>query len=246
MRNGPAAAYQPVIPPGSFAATSPRQPRAEYTFAVSDMLEKRIGAVLLAAGAAARMGGRPKALLELDGVPLVLRQLEALAGAGVDRRVIVLGSHAERILPLVERLPVSVVRNPRPDQGLVSSQRLGLAALTDVDALVVMLADQPLLTAGDLATLITEYRRRPDRILVPRVAGQPGNPVIFGAAIRRSILEGDDTLGCREWRERNPETVRYFDSGNRAFVLDLDTLEDIRRFEQDTGRALRWPPGSQC
>ena len=56
-----------------------------------------IGAVLLAAGAGRRMGGRPKALLELGGVPLVLRQLIALSDAGVDELVIVLGHHAQHI-----------------------------------------------------------------------------------------------------------------------------------------------------
>ena len=41
-----------------------------------------VGAVLLAAGSASRMGGRPKCLLELGGVPLVMRQLIALSGGG--------------------------------------------------------------------------------------------------------------------------------------------------------------------
>ena len=43
-----------------------------------------VGAVLLAAGAARRMGGRPKPLLQLGGVPLIRRNLIALSGAGVD------------------------------------------------------------------------------------------------------------------------------------------------------------------
>src|SRR5262249_38729365 len=56
-----------------------------------------IGAVLLAAGAGARLGGRPKALLELGGVPLIMRQLIALSGAGIDELVVVLGHHADAI-----------------------------------------------------------------------------------------------------------------------------------------------------
>jgi molybdenum cofactor cytidylyltransferase len=56
-----------------------------------------VGAVLLAAGAGTRLGGRPKALLELGGVPLILRQLIALSGAGVDEVVVVLGHHADAV-----------------------------------------------------------------------------------------------------------------------------------------------------
>jgi molybdenum cofactor cytidylyltransferase len=42
-----------------------------------------LSAVVLAAGAASRMGHRPKCLLELDGVPLIVRLLRALREAGI-------------------------------------------------------------------------------------------------------------------------------------------------------------------
>ena len=203
-----------------------------------------VGAVLLAAGAAARMGGRPKALLELGGVPLVLRQLNALSGAGVDELVIVLGIHAERIRPVIEHLPVTVVRNPRPDDGQISSQRLGLAALSaHVDSVLVALVDQPLIDERDIGSIICAFESRADgtSVVVPRVAGQPGNPVIFSAAVRDEILQGDVTLGCRQWRNQNAAAVMSFDTDNRHFILDVDSPEDIERFERDTGQALRWP-----
>ena len=99
-----------------------------------------VGAVLLAAGSGSRMGHRPKCLLELGGVPLIRRTLIALSGAGVDEVVVVLGHHAEAIEPVVSGFPVTIVRNPRPDDGQVSSQRLGLAALTGkLDAVLVAL-----------------------------------------------------------------------------------------------------------
>ena len=84
-----------------------------------------VGAVLLAAGSGSRMGTRPKSLLELGGVPLIRRQLIALSGAGVDEVVVVLGHHADAIEPMVQTFPVTVVRNPNPDDGLASSQRIG-------------------------------------------------------------------------------------------------------------------------
>jgi len=203
-----------------------------------------IGAVLLAAGAGTRMGGRPKALLELGGVPLVLRQLIALSGAGVDELVVVLGHHAASIMPVIEHFPVTVVHNPLPDDGQVSSLRLGLAAVNrNVDAVLVALVDQPLINEQDITSLIGAFKKRPQgtALVVPRVAGAPGNPVIFGAAVREQILAGDINIGCRQWRKANPEAVASFDTDNRRFVLDVDTLDDIERFERETGHALRWP-----
>lgn len=203
-----------------------------------------VGAVLLAAGAGLRMGGRPKALLELGGVPLISRQLTALSGAGVDEVVVVLGHHADLIEPVVQAFPVTVVRNPSPDDGQVSSQRLGLQALAGkLDAVMVALADQPLINAQDLTALLGAYMKRPPgtSVVFPQVNGEPGNPVIFSAELREQLLAGDARIGCREWRQAHPEAVRAFVTDNRRYRVDVDTEDDIARFERETGHALRWP-----
>ena len=203
-----------------------------------------VGAVLLAAGAGSRLGGRPKSLLELGGVPLIRRQLIALSGAGVDEVVVVLGHHAELIELQVSTFPVTVVHNPRPDDGQVSSLRLGLAALSGkLDAVLVALADQPLINAQDITGLIGAWKKRAagSQVLVPQVGGEPGNPVLFSAEVREQILAGDAKVGCRQWRAAHPDMVAFFDTDNRRFKVDIDTPEDIARFERDTGHRLRWP-----
>lgn len=221
-----------------------------------------VGAVLLAAGAGARLGGRPKALLELGGVPLVMRQLIALSGAGVDEVVVVLGHHAAAIEAAIAQLPISIVRNPAcvsprppgaaaggPDQGQASSVRIGLQALSPrLDAVIVALADQPLIDSHDIVALIGAFKKRGDAsMVVPRVRveGQvdalPGNPVIFDAALREQWLAGDADAACRKWRLAHPERVRWFDTDNRRYRLDIDTPQDLERFFALTGHALQWP-----
>jgi molybdenum cofactor cytidylyltransferase len=207
-----------------------------------------VGAVLLAAGAGERMGGRPKALLELGGVPLVLRQLIALSGAGVDEVAVVLGHHGDAIEASVRQFPITLVRNPSPDDGQVSSVRLGLAALSPkLDAVIVALADQPLIDAQDIVGLISAFRKRGDAaMVVPRVKrpdGEtvPGNPVMFDAALREEWLAGAADLACRKWRERNPGRVRWFDTDNQRYSVDIDTPEDLERFAASTGHRLVWP-----
>jgi CTP:molybdopterin cytidylyltransferase MocA len=137
-----------------------------------------------------------------------------------------------------------VVHNPRPDDGRVSSQRLGLAALNpNLDAVLVALADQPLINEQDITSLIGAFKKRPadTAVVVPRVAGQPGNPVMFGGAVRQQILAGEGNIGCRQWRAAHPQAVHHFDTDSQRFILDIDTLEDLERFERNTGHALRWP-----
>jgi molybdenum cofactor cytidylyltransferase len=203
-----------------------------------------IGAVVLAAGSGSRLGHRPKSLLELGGVPLIRRTLIALSGAGVDEVVVVTGHHAELIEPQVQDFPVSLVRNPAPDEGQVSSQRLGLATLAGkLDAVLVVLADQPLLNAQDITALIAAWKKRPEgvQVLHPMVAGERGNPVIFSAEVREQILAGAARIGCRQWQAEHADQVLAWPSDNRRYRVDIDTPEDLAAFEQSTGHALRWP-----
>jgi molybdenum cofactor cytidylyltransferase len=202
-----------------------------------------VGAVLLAAGAGSRLGHRPKSLLELGGVPLIRRQLIALSGAGVDEVVVVTGHHASAIEAVVQDFPITLARNPRPEDGQASSVRVGLQALSArLDAVIVALADQPLVNSQDIGELIGAFKKRGGAAMaIPRVDGQPGNPVIFENALREEWLAGDANAACRRWRDAHPDRVHWFDSDNQRFRIDIDTEDDLRRFAQRTGHVLSWP-----
>ena len=207
-----------------------------------------VGAVLLAAGAGTRLGGRPTALLELGGVPLVLRQLIALSGAGVDEVVVVLGHHADAVEAAVRQFPITLARNPSPDDGQASSVRIGLQALSSrLDAVIVALADQPLIDAQDIVDLIGMFKKRGDAaMVVPRVTAaggdpEPGSPVMFDAALGEQWLSAGADLAGRRWHDRHPGRVRWFDTDNRRYRVDIDTPEDLERFAARTGHRLQWP-----
>ena len=203
-----------------------------------------MGAVLLAAGSASRMGKRPKCLLELGGVPLIRRQLIALSGAGVEELVLVLGHYAVRIEAAVKEFPLTRVYNPQPDAGQVSSLRLGLAALSPkLDAVLVALADQPLINAQDITDLIAAYKNRPAtaQVVQPTVAGLPGNPVVFSAGVRQQILAGAAHLGCRQWQAAHPEQVHPWMTSNSHYRVDVDTPQDMQALASRTGQRLQWP-----
>ena len=203
-----------------------------------------VAAVLLAAGAGTRMGYKPKSLLELDGVPLIRRQIMVLQGAGVTELVVVLGHHASEIAPLLQNLTVKLVTNTNPEASPISSQRLGLQSLSgQTDAVLMALADQPLIDTPDVQQLIAGFQQRPaaTSLLFPRVQGQPGNPVIFTAAVRNAILACPPEVGCKQWRQQHTPQIHAFDCDNLHFVQDVDTPEDIDKLRLSSGRQLRWP-----
>ncbi|MFD1711398.1 nucleotidyltransferase family protein [Ottowia sp. GY511] len=210
-----------------------------------------MAAVVMAAGAGRRMGGRPKALLQRDGESLLARQIGLLQAGDVRQVVVVLGHHAERLQPLVAQLAADhpvldlrSTRNPRPDDGTGGSLRCGLAALPPaLDAVVVLLADQPLLALDDLRAVLAAWCARPPGIdlVVPTHAGQPGHPLVFGPTVRAAVQGATDSGGVREWRRAHPDRVQSLALAHARCTTDLDTPDDLVRLRDELGVDLRWP-----
>lgn len=186
-----------------------------------------IAAVVLAAGASRRMG-RAKMLLPLPGGKSVLAASVApLLEAGLERVVVVLGGEAERVrreagLPEDARLRLAV--NERWREGMSTSLRCGLHAAPDAEAVLVVLGDQPGITAERVRRVVAAYR--PGALLVVPVQGsQPAHPVLFSRELYGELegLTGD--VGAREVVRRHwEEAVRL----ELPPLSDLDTPEDYR------------------
>ena len=229
----------------------------------------RIVAVVLAAGTASRMGGRPKCLLQRDGQTLLNRLLKALEDAGIDETVLVLGHKADIIqASLGSRAPASLrgphrpamhihqLMNPQPTDGQNSSLHLGLAKAQSLQAkwLMVALADQPLLDAADLQALIAAVKAGPagTQMLQPWVDNQPGNPVMLSQKVMSDLLahsqgasfadgtSSKDLPGGKEWRQRHPQQVHQWMTSNPHYKVDMDTPEDIAALQTKYGVALTW------
>ena len=144
---------------------------------------------------------------------------------------------------MAEQFSVQIVRNINPGDGQPSSVRLGIETLGhSFDAVMMMLCDQPLISATDLTTLVTAFERRTfGEIVIPKVNGQRGNPVVFSGAAIGQILADGQQMYCRRYIDQNPEQVIDFESQNIHYVTDIDTLADITEFEQQTGLTLTLP-----
>ncbi|MFM8624397.1 MAG: NTP transferase domain-containing protein [Betaproteobacteria bacterium] len=204
----------------------------------------RVSALLLAAGAASRMGHRPKGLLEMEGVALVRRAVNALTELGVCEVGVVLGHHAPALQARLLTSSARCLIHPRPQEGQISSLRLGLRSVgADAQAVMVLLCDQPLVGAAQLRALIQAYEQRPmgTQIVQPHVQGLPGNPVLMSQAVRQQILAAGPEYGCRQWQAAHPEQVHAWPTTDRAYRIDVDTLEDIDALAVSEGCRLRWP-----
>lgn len=197
-----------------------------------------LSGLILAAGQGRRLGGLPKGALRLDGEPVLRRQVQALHAIGLQDIVVVLGAHADVLAPLIADLPARTVRHATATSEITDSQRLGLAALRpDTDGVMVILSDQVLLDATDLAQVLLPWSARPPAIqcLFPVVAGQRGHPTVLSRAAIQAILAQPADQGVRDWQRSAPDHVMSFASSNAHFTTDVDTPEALDQLDQALG-----------
>ena len=173
--------------------------------------QAKIGIVILAAGASTRMG-QPKQLLLHRGQTLLRRAVETALASVCGPVVVVIGAHAELVRREVEELPVLVAENREWEKGMSSSIRTGLHELTmtnpEIEAVIVMLADQPLVTAALINQLVDVSRNTGKRIVASAYGKVLGVPALFSRELFADITalnanEGAPargSLGCSSGR----------------------------------------------
>jgi CTP:molybdopterin cytidylyltransferase MocA/SAM-dependent methyltransferase len=197
----------------------------------------RTAAIVLAAGAGTRFGGG-KLLAGLDGRPVLDHVLATLAEAGLAETVVVIGPGSAGLAEVAAARAARTCLNPRPEDGLSSSVRVGLRALAvgreagRVEAALIALGDQPLTARSTLAALLAADVPNGRSIVVPRYAqGGSLNPalVLAGAWHLADELEGDRGFG--PLIRAHPELVVEVSlSGDNA---DVDTPGDLAALAWD-------------
>jgi molybdenum cofactor cytidylyltransferase len=108
--------------------------------------------------------------------------------------------------------------------------RWGLRALPETcAAILVVLGDQPDLTAELIARLIQAYCAARPGIVVPTYRGQRGHPLLFDSRYREEILTGYDHVGLRGLLLAHPEAVVELAVESPGILEDVDVPEDYRR-----------------
>jgi nicotine blue oxidoreductase len=185
--------------------------------------------VLLAAGEGSRFG-RPKALVELDGQTLAERGITLLRAGGTDPVLIVTGAAQVDLRPEHQ---ARTVYNGEWRTGMGSSLRAALRALTELEAgqeigaVVVALADQPLVGAEAVGRLIAAYQAGAD-VAVAAYGGKPRNPVLLAREHWPEVIAtatGDQ--GARAFLRARPELVTLVECGDTGRPDDIDTPADL-------------------
>lgn len=201
----------------------------------------RLAVLLLAAGQGSRLGSHPKALLKQGGITLLKGLLDAVQPFNPVEFIAVTGFHGDAIEQALVQMnspfsrSIRLLRNPTPEVGQASSVRLGIEALqSNFDVLLIALSDQPAITTAEVSQLLSAFSQRSTgtEMLLPMVQGQRGNPVLFSKRALQNTLAIPD-LSCRTYMDAHPEQVQVWHTDNDAFVCDVDTPQDMKRYQLD-------------
>lgn len=198
------------------------------------MVDKlNIGIIILAAGASRRFEGQAKQLLKIEGKTLIRRTAEmALAVHLTGPIVVVLGARQETIGAELLGLPVQWVENPAWAEGMATSLKAGLAAMTQTqpgpDGVVVLLSDQPLITPELIQQLVTTHLETDKPMVACRYNGGVGVPALFARAVFDDLRALDGDKGARYLLKQRPNDLAEVDFEPAA--VDLDSWADVAKW----------------
>ena len=192
----------------------------------SDAVGTSIVAVVLAAGEARRFGSAKQAAV-VDGRSLVQHAVDAAAGGGADEVIVVLGARAEVVASALTLPPSArMVVNPDFAAGQSTSLRAGVRAAGDAVAVVVLLADQPGVTAGDVRAVLDGHRATGAPLVRASYRGTPGHPVLLGRELFPEVIDATGDVGARDVLARHVEQVVEV-AIDRDPPGDVDTPGDL-------------------
>ena len=162
-----------------------------------------VAAIVLAAGAGRRMGGRPKALLTVDGETFLARVVRTCRDGGCDEIWVVAPPEPPAVLALARSVKAHAVVNPDPERGMLSSVQIGVSAVEHAAAgtvsCLVFPVDHPRVQASTVAALLAARDQASATVwLRPVFNGRGGHPILIPGSATTGILDRDPREPLRD------------------------------------------------
>ena len=192
----------------------------------------RIASIVLAAGRSSRMGPRNKLLEPINGEPMVRRAAATALASGAQPVVVVTGHEAPAVTAALRGLDVTAILNPDYADGLSTSLRAGLRALSpDIDGALILLGDMPETEVGVLRALMAAFTGT-SAICVPVRHGRRGNPVLWGRRYFAEMMELTGDTGAKPLMARHEAKLVDVEVMTDSIFHDIDAPDDLMRLKQ--------------
>lgn len=192
------------------------------------------GIIILAAGASNRFGS-PKQNQTYQGKTLLQRAIQtALTCLHCEKVIVVLGANEQLIRPNIDEQLVDVIHNPRWEEGMGSSIKVGVAEILRLEpritSIILMLCDQPFVDSFLISQLIEKKEVNDCGIIACGYRGILGAPALFDIKYFPELLGLQSTEGAKKIIEAHTDDVFILPFPLGA--IDIDTADDLERLNQ--------------
>jgi molybdenum cofactor cytidylyltransferase len=188
--------------------------------------KSEVCAVILAAGFSERFGSN-KLIMDVGGKPIIRHAIESALGSSADRVAVVIpvGSTMRTYISA----SVTLITNSLRDKGISSSIAAAVKYLKEsADAIMFMVADQPMIDAGTLDNILWIFRQNPSFIVASSVNGELRNPMIFPKRYFEELLQLTGDSGAKLVALKNIKHVIRVEV-NPEKLVDIDTVDDLAK-----------------
>jgi molybdenum cofactor cytidylyltransferase len=194
-------------------------------------VHKRVTAILLAAGEAKRMG-QTKQLLPWGDTTVLGQTLRNVQGSAVHDILVVSGHRAEAVEAIAKAAGVQVIHNRRYAAGeMLSSLQTAVRALpATISAVLVMLADQPMVEPATIDHLLKAYWQGRGELIAPVYEGQRGNPVLISRSYFAELLALPPGAAPRDLLKAHQAELYLVPVASDTILRDLDRPEEYERW----------------
>jgi molybdenum cofactor cytidylyltransferase len=188
--------------------------------------KSEVCAVILAAGFSERFGSN-KLIMDVGGKPIIRHAIESALGSSADKVAVVIpvGSTMRTYISA----SVTLITNSLRDKGISSSIAAAVKYLKEsADAIMFMVADQPMIDAGTLDNILWIFRQNPSFIVASSVNGELRNPMIFPKRYFEELLQLTGDSGAKSVALKNIKHVIRVEV-NPEKLVDIDTVDDLAK-----------------
>jgi molybdenum cofactor cytidylyltransferase len=173
------------------------------------------------------MNGNPKQMLEFRGKTLLRRAAETALQSGFHSTIVVLGANNQSLRKEIENLPLKITVNENWASGISSSIKAALKALSEenLDAVIIMLCDQPLVTTEILRQIQTTFIETGKPIVASEYEDTVGVPALFAREIFAEFIDLRADDGAKKIIKKDSNRTALVAVPEAAF--DVDTLQDF-------------------
>ena len=175
--------------------------------------------------------GKPKQLLTYQGSSLISHAVKIGLNSNCRPVIVVLGAYKEQVKPQIDKLPIEIIENSDWETGMSSSIRAGINAInqsnSNLDSVIIALADQPLISEAVFNQLIKEYRDTNNKIIAAAYDDIVGVPALFDKNFFSELMDIEGDRGAKALIRKYRDEVLTVPVAEAA--IDIDTPDDYQK-----------------